>query len=284
MYSKHITELLYGIWSVDKEIAEFYLSSLIHPSDLLSMDYSQERAENRPVLFSRSQDRIVESEFSADESVPDKSVAVVKINGVISKYDKTCGPEGVESHLKRISSFAGNPNVSCIVLKINSPGGESNAANFMAGELLSLRDQKPIIAFVEDLCCSAAYWIASSCNSIGVSTELSVVGSIGTFTTIKNYQKKFEKEGINIVDLYATASTQKNIEYREALQGNFEKLQKDLDFYNEHFINTVVKNRPVLRENQEWKTGKKFYANEALKSGLIDFMAPFNDLIENILI
>ena len=154
----------------------------------------------------------------------------------------------------------------------------------MAGQLLSLRDQKPIIAFVEDLCCSAAYWIASSCDSIGVSTELSVVGSIGTFTTIKNYQKKFEKEGINIVELYATASTQKNIEYREALQGNFEKLQKDLDFYNEHFINIVVKNRPGLRENQEWKTGKKFFANDALKSGLIDFIAPFNDFIENILI
>lgn len=284
MYSKHVTELLYGIWSIDKEIAEYYLASFLHSSDFFSRDYSSERADNRPALFSfDSEHNLIETDYDNQVAIPEKSVAVVKLSGVISKYDKTCGPEGVTTSVKRIREFASKPEISSIVLHINSPGGESNAANYMASEIQSIRSQKPVIAFVDDLCCSAAYWIASSCEKIGVNTELATIGSIGTYTTIKNYQRMFEKEGIDVTELYASASTEKNIEFREAIKGNFEKLQNDLDFYNDYFIKNVLENRPGLAKSNDWKTGKKYFAQEALQKKLIDFITPFNHFIENIL-
>jgi len=286
MFTKHLTELLYGIWSVDHEIADFYLTNYSDPlAPLLSThDYSQERAENRPVLYSYDEhSRVVESEYSTDSPVKQKSVAVMKINGVISKYDKTCGPEGVESHVKRLRQFVAMPEISSVILHINSPGGESNAAHFMASEILNLRENKQIIAFVDDICASAAYHIASACDYIGVNSDLAVIGSIGTYTTLVSYQKQLEKKGIEIITLYAKESTEKNIEFREALQGNFEKLQKDVDFYNKYFLLAVEKNRQQLNKTTEWKTGRKYYAQEALATGLIDFISPFNVFLESVL-
>jgi len=285
MYSKHITELIYGIWSIDKEIAEYYLSAFLADRDhFFSRDTSEVRAENRPVLFSYDDSGIlVENEFNPSEPINQKSVAVIKINGVMSRYDKTCGPEGTESHLKRISRFATDPNVSAIVLSFNSPGGESTAANHMVEQISLMGINKPILAYVEDMCASAAYWVASACNSIGASGKLSVIGSIGTYTVVRDFSKAFEEAGVKIHEIYATKSTEKNIELREALKGNYEKIQSDVDFYNEHFINSVIQNRPVLSGRDEWKTGKKFYAEAALKNNLIDYIAPFNVFIESIL-
>ena len=68
-----------------------------------------------------------------------------------------------------------------VVLHINSPGGSPAQADRIAAEIQRLKAEYPnkkVYAVVEDLCASAAYYIAATADEIYVN-EASLVGSIG---------------------------------------------------------------------------------------------------------
>ena len=140
---------------------------------------------------------------------------------------------------------------------------------------------KPVVAFVEDCACSAAYGIASACDMIIANHKMANVGSIGSLSTILDYRKMLEKDGITEITVYASQSKDKNDWYREALDGNTEKLQKISDKFAEDFIQTIETNRngKLKTGRAEWGTGKEYFADQALEVGLIDGI----DSLENVL-
>jgi ClpP class serine protease len=138
---------------------------------------------------------------------------------------------------------------------------------------------KPTLAFVDDgTCASAAYEIAAGCDEIWASKNTDRVGSIGTMISIYNLDKMYEKEGIQMHDIYATKSTDKNKMYKEASQGNYKKIVAQmLDPMNEEFINAIKSSRPKVSANA--LTGELFMASKALELGLIDQVGSYADAI-----
>ena len=92
-----------------------------------------------------------------------------------------------------------------------------------------------------------------------------------------DYTKQLEKAGIDILTVYATASKDKNSEVREALKGNLKPLEDLANKFNENFLATIETNRAgKLTETREvWGTGKVYFAEDALKLGLIDNIDTF---------
>ena len=117
-----------------------------------------------------------------------------------------------------------NKNIKGVVLKIDSGGGSGDAMRLMA-DTISDRN-KPVVAFIDDNACSAAYGIASGCDIVVANSNTAYVGSIGTYISIADYTEYLKKEGISIIEVYATASKDKNIEVREALKGNVAPVRK----------------------------------------------------------
>ena len=66
------------------------------------------------------------------------------------------------------------------ILYVNSPGGSPVQADLISTEILNLKSEFliKIITVVEDLCASAAYYIAAVSDEIYVNKN-SLVGSIG---------------------------------------------------------------------------------------------------------
>ena len=90
---------------------------------------------------------------------PETGIAVVSITGPTrASY---WGP-GTYSNLRAtIEGLLDKDDVSCIVLEINSPGGDVNGL-FECCEYISKEiEAKPIHAHDTGMCCSAAYAIAS---------------------------------------------------------------------------------------------------------------------------
>ena len=107
------------------------------------------------------------------------SIAVIDLDGVILDADK------VDTQLRK---FGDDSSVKAIILHINSPGGGAAASQEIYHEVLRVRaeDHKKIVASVESVGASGAYYIASGCDRI-YANDASVVGSIGVIMEWTNY-------------------------------------------------------------------------------------------------
>jgi protease-4 len=107
------------------------------------------------------------------------NIAVIDIDGEILYADTT---------VDQLRKFDDNDSVKAIILHINSPGGAAAPSQEIYHEVLRIRDEKkkPVVASVESVGASGAYYIASACNKI-YANQASVVGSIGVIMEWTNY-------------------------------------------------------------------------------------------------
>lgn len=208
-----------------------------------------------------------------------KNAAVIDVFGILTKYNRECGEPGTLVLAGYVSDVKRLANTVGIILKFDSPGGEISAAPPVINELLKLK--KPIISYVMGEAAALSYCIACTSNEIFVSDKLDQVGSIGVSKTIFDYSKLLEKDGIRSIDIYAPQSTEKNKSYLDALAGDYKAIQDDLKIKADYFINHIKKMRgqKAIENEKNWRTGKMFYANEAISNGLIDSVLNFEQVV-----
>ena len=214
-----------------------------------------------------------------DNSDEQQQIAVISISGPITKHSQVCGPAGMMEVSQILEACYASEDIAGIILHVESGGGDGMAMRLI-NETIAKKNKK-MIGFIDDFCCSAAYGIVSGCDVIVANSEMARVGSIGTYLSIADYTKQLEKEGIDIKTIYATASKDKNGEVREALKGNMKPLEELANQYNEHFLTTIENNRAdKLTETRDaWGTGKVYFAEEAIKLGLIDQIDTFTNTL-----
>ncbi len=213
--------------------------------------------------------------FSA---APEGSIAFMDIQGVIFKESQACGPLGTSVLMQQLNKAKSNPNIIGIILVTDTPGGQVAGTHDFAQEIAS--SKKPIVSFVNNMACSAGYWISSAATHIMASNELVQIGSIGVMCSIVDDSARMEKEGYKIRTVYATNSTQKNKPYTDALNGDDSLLTEELDQINAVFAKTISKNRKgKLANDESIFEGKVFNAKQAKKLGLIDSIGTMQDAI-----
>ncbi len=118
---------------------------------------------------------------SSGGSFGSDSIAVIDISGVITDADT----DKIEKQLER---YGNNEDIKAIILHIDSPGGGAAASQEIYHEVMRVREQKhkKIVASVESVGASGAYYIASACDKI-YANPASVVGSIGVIMEWTNY-------------------------------------------------------------------------------------------------
>lgn len=255
-YYPSIMNLLKGIdpgKTVNKEVTELYAS--FNSSEKKSASFSNEKPQGN-----------------------NQVVAIIPIKDVIIKYDAECGPYGTETISQWILRADQNPNVSAIILDIDSPGGDGMAVQYISDVIKNA--SKPVLAFCGNgTTASAAYWIASNCTEIYATYETDEIGSIGTYITIADFKSYYEAQGLKIHEIYATKSTEKNKPFKDALDGKYDNLRANvIDPFNEQFINTVKANRPDV--NEKVFKGTLYSAKDAIEMGLIDGLKTLDEVIQ----
>ncbi|MDD4009263.1 MAG: S49 family peptidase [Fermentimonas sp.] len=212
------------------------------------------------------------------EEAHEDSIAIIDFTNAITKYDSCCDA-GMLTKSDLLQRCFDNDNIKGIIFNIDSGGGEGAAMRHIS-ETIAQRN-KPIISYVSDFACSAAYGIASCTDLIVANSELATVGSIGTYVSVADYTEYFKKMGINLIEVYASDSTEKNMEVREAVKGNTKPLLELANRYNEHFLSMIEENRKehLKADRSKWGTGKTFFASDALEIGLIDKIDSFSNIL-----
>lgn len=124
-------------------------------------------------------------------------VPVVRVTGAIgrvSRFQPGLSAAALASPLKRAFSIKSAPAVA---LLINSPGGSPVQSHLIYKRIRALSEEKekPVIAFVEDVCASGGYMIACAADEIVVDPA-SIVGSIGVVSAGFGFVELMHKIGV----------------------------------------------------------------------------------------
>ena len=211
-----------------------------------------------------------------------KSVLVIPIHSTITKYD-TCASDGTMTISSELVRLASSDNVVGVVLDIDSGGGACNAIPPMEAAIAKVKAmRKPIVAHC-DYAASAAYWIASLCDAVFADNVMSEFGSIGVMSQIVD--NRTTASGAKVITVYAKESEDKNLAYRNALEGDYELLQTEMSPIVRQFQTTVKLHRPNLDDKRKGVlTGGVFRAEDAIECGLVNAMLSLEESIENVFV
>jgi len=160
---------------------------------------------------------------------------------------------------------------------IDSPGGQVAGTDLLAEAIKN--STTPVVAYIDGLAASAAYWIISGASKIIASSDLDRIGSIGTMMMVEDLQPALEQMGVKFHEVYATLSVDKNSEFNQVLDGKYDSYRANvLDVINQKFLASIRSNRPSVDEST--LTGRIFFAPQAIELGLIDEIGSFEKALE----
>jgi ClpP class serine protease len=206
----------------------------------------------------------------SDEDLPDGSVAFHLIRGTILSDDNWFFSS--KSFRRNIIAAENNPQIDAHFFLIESGGGEAWYLDMASAAVREAK--KPIIASVEKVAASAAYYLAAYADKIYATTKNDVIGSIGTMVSFFDLIPFMEKLGMNYIEEYAEQSKLKNQKYNELRKGNPEKfIKEELNPLAEQFIADTRSARQqlaALKTDHPTFQGETYDTANAQKVGLID--------------
>jgi signal peptide peptidase SppA len=204
-------------------------------------------------------------------------VAVVNLSGVMMKTvsSLSSGTSTVNAR-RQIRSAIADPNVKAILMRIDSPGGTVAGTSDLADEITAaIAAGKPCYAYVEDLCASAAYWVASQCEKVFANTTAGV-GSIGTYMTVYDAAPAAAQQGVKVHVVRAGAFKGVGTPGTEITPEQLGEMQRHVNALNDQFVAAVAKGRKFSAETAvSLADGRMHVGKNALSLGLIDGVQSF---------
>lgn len=212
--------------------------------------------------------------WAAWESTPSTHVpvthhtALVEVRGEIGS-DTEASADNLMTALRSAFEDAG---AKAVVLRINSPGGSPVQAGLVNDEVRRLKalHKKKVYAVCEEMCASAAYYIAVSADRVFVD-KASIVGSIGVLMDGFGFVGVMDKLGIERRLMTAGANKAMLDPFSPLAPEQALLAQGMLDQIHRQFIDVVRQGRgKALKETPETFSGLFWNGEEAVRLGLAD--------------
>jgi len=200
-------------------------------------------------------------------------VAVVPVAGPIFRYanlmTELSGATSLDMLAKDFTTALDDPNVSAIVLDINSPGGQvTGVADFAA---MVRGASKPVVAFV-DMAASAGYWIAAAASEVVVSKN-GMAGNVGAVLTL-DLRKDPSKAEI-------VSSQSPNKRPDASTDAGRAQMQSMVDAHAQVFIDDVAGFRGLSADAvvSDWGGGAVLIGATAVAKGMADRVGTLEEVI-----
>ncbi len=201
-------------------------------------------------------------------------IGVVDLEGVI------ISPKIVVDQLKK---FGDDDSVKAIILHVNSPGGGVAASEEIYREVKRIRDDKKkrIVASIESVGASGAYYVSSATNKI-YADKGSIVGSIGVIAEWVNYGDLLHWAKLKDITMKAGEFKDTGSPTRDMTTAEKEYLQSLIDNMHGQFIQAVADGRKTKFDDiKAIANGKVWTGEQALSMKLIDQVADFQAAVDD---
>jgi capsid assembly protease len=203
----------------------------------------------------------------------EKGVAIIPITGVLTKRPTLLqaffGGTSMEAVGNQLRAAVSNPLVSSIVLDVDSPGGTVDGTGDLADIVAEIRKSHPVVAFVDGIIASAAYWIGSQADWV-ICPNTGEVGSIGVVQSHHDYSGADEKAGVKRSFIYAGKYKTAGSNAAPLSRDDAAYLQAGVDYIYSMFVDAVSKNRNLSVAQIIATQGKIFIGEQAKDTGLVD--------------
>ena len=221
-------------------------------------------------------------ELQETEKTKVKVVNVLPVRSVLTKHDQSCGPVGTRTLAGRLLQADEDENVIGHILLIESGGGQATAVPELTDAILKCT--KPVVAWIDGMAASAAYYIACYAKEIISGREMDMIGCIGTMVQFEGRKAKSPENSFGdiSVTIYADGSKEKNEDYEKAINEfdfTFIK-ERMLNPFNDKFKADVLASRPIVLEEQ--LKGRTYFAKDVIGS-LVDSIGPLNSAVDRVL-
>jgi capsid assembly protease len=219
----------------------------------------------------------------------EQGVAVLSLQGVITPRGSFLsllfggGFGGLEGFKADLDDALTDDAVEAIVLDVHSPGGVVSGVPEAAAAVREARGTKPIVASINYLSASAAYWIAAQADEVVIAPS-GLAGSIGVYIVHEDWSGANEQAGVIPTYVYAG---------RYKVEGNFdeplgdearEALQREVDDFYALFVDDVAAGRGTTTDavRTGYGEGRVLTATRAVAEGLADSIGTLNDTVRRL--
>jgi protease-4 len=215
----------------------------------------------------------------------EKRMAVIFCSGTMTGgedgadpyFGRTMGANRVIRDLKRAAETS---SIKAIILRIDSPGGSSLAADQIWHAVTEAQKEKPVIASISDVGASGGYYIALGADTI-LAQNLSLIGSIGVYAgkfSLKNLYKKIEMNTITIKRGKNAGIFSLNSKFTDSERIVIQRMIRDFYF---KFVTKVAQNRDKSYEAiDRVARGRVWSGLKGLDIDLIDMIGGLDEAID----
>ena len=192
---------------------------------------------------------------------------------------KLCGSYTIADTARALKD---DPAVKSVVLRIESGGGSSMAADVMWRELRLLAEKKPMVVSMGGVAASGGYYIATAAaNHELYALPLTVTGSIGIFYGKADASQLLTKIGVN-VDTFRTAPrADAESMFRPYTEDEKKELQRKIGQFYDVFLDRVSTGRQMTKEQVDAVgQGRVWAGQQALEHHLIDKLGGLREALE----
>lgn len=171
-----------------------------------------------------------------------------------------------------------DPKVHSVLMDVNSPGGDAMGIEAAARAIGGM--SKPVMAYVDGMAASAAYWLASASNLIVLSGDTSQVGSIGVVLGMRDAREADAKAGVKRHEIVSSQSPLKRVD--PATDEGMAVLKTYVDALAEVFITNVARGRSVevAKVKTEFGKGAMVLGSDAIARGMADGISSRDGLMQ----
>lgn len=211
-------------------------------------------------------------------------VAVIRIRGVIQKTppDWSTYSTGTINTGNAILQAAADPKVKGILLSVDSPGGYADGILELGDAIYQARALKPVIAQVDGMAASAAYWAASQASTLYLGA-MDMVGSIGVYSLVLDDSKWAADMGYKVYLVSSGGIKGAGEVGQEIGKEYLAEAEKVVMTINGFFLDAVARGRRMDRTQVEkLNDGRIHIGAEAVKLGLADGVQNFTQTFDGL--
>lgn len=260
---------LKGPWMIDAESAQVMLPVLKSILSGVPVSLEPEEKYNLSELIAARQ------AGASSESGQESKIHILHLQGTMFRYDN-CGMPGSKTMARALRQYDQDPSVIGHIIVADSGGGAASAVSDLAEAIRSC--SKPVVGFIDGTAASACIYTLSYCQKLIAHQPMNFIGCVGVMVELFGFSRYHkDADGEIYARIYADQSSEKNLEYEQALEGNASVIKETcLNPLAEQFIQDMKANRPGCTD--DLLKGKTYFAKDVIGS-FIDSLGTLDDAV-----
>ncbi|MCA9584848.1 MAG: signal peptide peptidase SppA [Myxococcales bacterium] len=217
---------------------------------------------------------------------PRKRIALLYVDGDIidgrSRTIPLIGTKLVGSYTiaDTVKQIKDDSDVSAVVVRVESPGGSSMAADVMWRAIKQLAEKKPVIVSMGSIAASGGYYISAPAKKI-FALPLTLTGSIGIFYGKADMSELLQKIGVNVEVRKTTGRADAESLFRGFTDDERKELERKVGQFYGVFLDRVSQGRKLTKEEVDAVgQGRVWTGQQAMDRKLVDRMGGLRHALE----